>query len=306
MDSGGATERQVRTESVWMRLCFRLGLEGLAWSLRRLHCPVDGGALVLEVGSGGNPYARADVLLDAFEETQERQSTPLKADRPTILGFVENLPFRDHAFDFVIASHVLEHSAEPERFLLELQRVAKAGYIEVPDAFVERISPYGGHRLEITCRSGQLVIQKKPAAAVDQHLIELYRHRAMPFVEREAIRRHPFAFHVRYYWVGTIAYEILNPEVDAHWTPTVVGHDAGASGGLKQRARGWILTLIRWLGRPSARDRRSLDVAALLRCPACKGDNLSSTVEQIRCNQCGQSYPIRNGLPVMQFPRPSD
>ena len=126
-------------ESMPMRLSKRLGLTRVAWALRRLHCPVAAEALVLEVGSGGNPYARANVLLDAYEVTGQRHWVPLVSDRPTILGFVESLPFKDKAFDFVIASHVLEHSSEPERFLAELQRVAKAGYIEVPDAFMERI-----------------------------------------------------------------------------------------------------------------------------------------------------------------------
>src|SRR3954471_2834901 len=102
------------SESSLMRLARALGQERLAWSLRRLHCPVDSQALVLEVGSGGNPYPRANVLLDAYEATRERHWVPLVADRPTVLGFVENLPFRDRAFDFVIASHVLEHSSHPE------------------------------------------------------------------------------------------------------------------------------------------------------------------------------------------------
>ena len=39
----------------------------------------------------------------------------------------EALTFRDKSFDFVIASHVLEYSADPENFLLELNRVAKVG-----------------------------------------------------------------------------------------------------------------------------------------------------------------------------------
>ena len=94
-----------------MRLFRALGMERVAWALRRLHCPVGSDALVLEVGSGGNPYARANVLLDAYEETRQRHWAPLTTDRPTVLGFVEALPFRDGSFDFVIASHVLEHSA---------------------------------------------------------------------------------------------------------------------------------------------------------------------------------------------------
>lgn len=43
-------------ESMIMRLLQRIGFESLAWSLRRLYCPVSEEALVLEVGSGGNPY----------------------------------------------------------------------------------------------------------------------------------------------------------------------------------------------------------------------------------------------------------
>ena len=43
------------------------------------------------------------------------------------------LPFRDNEFDFVVASHVLEHVQDPVLFLSEIQRVSSiGGYIEVP------------------------------------------------------------------------------------------------------------------------------------------------------------------------------
>src|SRR5688500_449050 len=90
-------------ESRLMRLFRALRLESLAWSARRLHCPISPDALVLEVGAGGNPYPRANVLLDAYEETQERNWEPLRKDRPFVFGFIENLPFKDGAFDFLIA-----------------------------------------------------------------------------------------------------------------------------------------------------------------------------------------------------------
>src|ERR1041384_6081923 len=157
----------VDEESSLMRLFRRLRLEPIAWSLRRLHCPIDSDGLVLEVGAGGNPYPRANVLLDAYEESQERHWEPLRRDRPFVFGFIENLPFKDRTFDFLIASHVLEHSKNPEKALAEFQRVAKAGYIEVPDALFERLFPYRDHRLEITVRDHRLVIRKKAAWLVD-------------------------------------------------------------------------------------------------------------------------------------------
>ena len=99
---------------VWLR---KHGFEPLAWALRRFHTPVASSALVLEVGAGGNPYPRANVLLDAYETTRERHWAPLTSDRPTVLGFVENLPFKDYAFAFVIAAHVLDYSAAPARVI---------------------------------------------------------------------------------------------------------------------------------------------------------------------------------------------
>jgi ubiquinone/menaquinone biosynthesis C-methylase UbiE len=42
------------------------------------------------------------------------------------------LPFKDNFFDFVIASHVIEHVKDIDFFIKELQRVAPRGYIELP------------------------------------------------------------------------------------------------------------------------------------------------------------------------------
>lgn len=51
-----------RADSFAMRVAERIGLKKLRWSLRRLHVPVSKNALVLEVGAGGNPYPRANVV----------------------------------------------------------------------------------------------------------------------------------------------------------------------------------------------------------------------------------------------------
>jgi ubiquinone/menaquinone biosynthesis C-methylase UbiE len=42
------------------------------------------------------------------------------------------LPFKDKEFDYVIASHVIEHVKDFEFFLKELERIADKGYIELP------------------------------------------------------------------------------------------------------------------------------------------------------------------------------
>ena len=42
------------------------------------------------------------------------------------------LPFKDKEFDFVIASHVIEHVKDFEFFIKELERISTKGYIELP------------------------------------------------------------------------------------------------------------------------------------------------------------------------------
>ena len=88
------------------------------------------GDLVLEVGSGDDPCPRADVLVDKYlDESSEREANrSLLVDRPLVIAEGEHLPFRDKSFDFVIASHVLEHTDNPRRFLKELVRVSKRGF----------------------------------------------------------------------------------------------------------------------------------------------------------------------------------
>jgi SAM-dependent methyltransferase len=280
-----------------MRALRGMGWDSMAWSLRRFHTPVAREALVLEVGSGGNPYPRSNVLLDAYEATRERHWVPLAADRPTVLGFVENLPFKDGAFDFVIAAHVLEHSTDPEAFLAELQRVAKAGYIEVPDAFMERVNPYRDHRLEITCRDQTLVIRKKRDWRHDPEVVEIYEDRVKRFMTRELMPSRPFEFHVRYYWDNRIAYTVVNPEVDANWTPPVssdVGHGTSGANGFRHSVRGFLRGLLS----QRARNAR-LDLLPLLRCTHCYAEGLRRERLHVVCGACGTLFPVRERVVAM-------
>ena len=229
--------------------------------------------------------------------TRQRHWVPLVADRPTVLGAVERLPFRDKAFDFVIASHVLEYSSDPEAFLSELQRVARAGYIEVPDAFMERLNPYRDHRLEITVRDGILVIRKKAAWQADPELAGLYEASAKRFIAGEAIPKHPSTFHVRYYWHNTIPAKVLNPEIDANWDAPAETRAAPAVS-FRARINTMVLSMARAVLSQRSRNR-TLKLDSLLACPSCRSASLEIGKTLIRCRECAADYPIRNGLPVM-------
>jgi len=263
----------------------------IRWALRRVTLKIPPEALVLEVGSGGNPYPRSNVLLDAYEESGERHWAALVHDRPTILSFGENLPFKDKAFDYVIAAHVLEHSPYPAKFLEELQRVACAGFIETPDAFMERINPYRDHRLEVTLRNERLVIRKKPSWICDLELVELYESNAKAIITRETIPSHAESFHVRYHWKDTIKFTIVNPDVDASWPPPQ--NDPITSKSPPETINALRLILLRLIRQIFSQNQRNrgLDILPLLRCPKCHSESLDrKKPAEITCSACNAVF----------------
>lgn len=89
--------------------------------------------LVLDIGSGGWPFKRANHLADRYpKQTTHRMDNLVRDKRPFSVIDLEHLPFIDHAYDFIFCSHVLEHLDNPGQAIRELMRVGRRGYIEVP------------------------------------------------------------------------------------------------------------------------------------------------------------------------------
>jgi SAM-dependent methyltransferase len=88
--------------------------------------------VVLDIGCGNFPAPRAAILADYFPDAQFHRSGALTEDRPVVVCNIERLPFLNHAFDFVICSHILEHVESPARAMQEVTRIALAGYSETP------------------------------------------------------------------------------------------------------------------------------------------------------------------------------
>ena len=60
-------------------------------------------------------------------------------DKKFVLIKTKELPFKDNEFDFVYASHVIEHIEDVEFFMKEIQRISKRGYIELPSLLEDNI-----------------------------------------------------------------------------------------------------------------------------------------------------------------------
>ena len=75
------------------------------------------------------------------------------------------LPFKDKEFDFVIASHVIEHVKDVNFFIKELERVSAKGYIELPTILEDNLvfENKNDHlwHMEFNDDENELIISKK-------------------------------------------------------------------------------------------------------------------------------------------------
>ena len=89
---------------------------------------------ILDLGCGAkSPWNQAQTYLDMNDYTK---SYPGKR---FVQGDAQETPFEDKEFDFVIASQIAEHAADPKKFIQELMRIGKRGYIEIPTHFCDNI-----------------------------------------------------------------------------------------------------------------------------------------------------------------------
>ena len=81
---------------------------------------------ILDIGCGYRANKNASVIADIQDFSdfyKEKKFVKIEG---------KNLPFEDKEFDFVIASHVIEHIDNFEFFIKELERISSKGYIELP------------------------------------------------------------------------------------------------------------------------------------------------------------------------------
>ena len=82
--------------------------------------------IILDIGCGYRAHPYASVIADVKDLSNHYEG------KKFIKINEKKLPFKDKEFDFVIASHVIEHVEDFEFFINELERISSKGYIELP------------------------------------------------------------------------------------------------------------------------------------------------------------------------------
>lgn len=182
---------------------------------RRMRIPVGGSGLVLDIGSGDKPHWRADVLLDWLpgkdSAAQRSGYDSARVPRPLFHGDAAEMPFADGVFDYVICSHLLEHVHDPGSVIREMMRVAKAGYIEVPEAASAKIVDFPTHLWWVRLIDGVLDFEPKTRRAFDPE-IQAYLTRSGLETEVEAVLNSRFEHRViSLRWKHSIAHRVRGP-----------------------------------------------------------------------------------------------
>jgi hypothetical protein len=192
---------------------------------------------ILDVGAGHSPFKFTNTILDKYvnDNTQRCGLEIPVGNCKLIEGDIEDMPFSDNEFDFVHTSHVMEHTLEPEKALLELQRVAKAGYIEVPSRMMEYINNQEYHFWYIYTLDNKLIFEEKTEFEnklfqnkrlhdVGINLDKLFFNGKINFFHRiwfryfwkiffgdySSLFRH--TYNIQVLWTDTIEYEIIKKD----------------------------------------------------------------------------------------------
>ncbi len=279
--------------------------------------------IVLEIGSGGDPFSRADVLVDKFleDEAGERHGQPLYLDRrPLLIADAERLPFVDKAFDYIYCKHMIEHALDIERMICEISRVGRAGYLEFPHPMLEKLLNEKHHRWYITLRDKKLAyLPKTPQTNISGVYDRFYFHL---LASHRILDGYWKDFTVRFEWQGQIEYQAATRAEDLFfdvytdeymealtnslarsvlWSALKLELNSMFKRAVKKSLHPKVVDTIRKVRKKIARFPNSRltfsDLERYLQCPYCTG-SLSEVISSYRCNRCNRQYPIQNGIPV--------
>ncbi len=193
-----------------MRVLDVLRLKRLRFFARKLRLPIGPTDRVVDIGSGGDPHPRADVIVDRSIAGGGQRTNAFRRTAPAVVADIEAMPFRDRAFDFSVCAHVLEHVEDPAAAARELSRISKAGYVETPSDLHEKLFPIGWHRWFVRKVDGRLRFEAKSSPFLDQELSGFFMPRWI--VDRTLMRfvwDHTDDLFVQHLWAGCLDVEVV-------------------------------------------------------------------------------------------------
>jgi len=171
---------------------------------------------ILDIGGWFAPCSQATHMVDLMPfETLNRKGSygngELKIQKQNYfqldLGTIEQLPFKNQEFDFVICRHTLEDIKDPIKICKEMIRVARSGYLETPHRVYESTKGverhwwcgHYHHRWLVEIQNQKVTFQFKPH---NIHSSSKYHFRCWPWQKiREEFKN------TSLFWEGSFQFE---------------------------------------------------------------------------------------------------
>ena len=160
---------------------------------------------ILDIGCGYSANVFATTICDVQDLSEfYKEKNFIKLNS-------KNLPFKDKEFDFVIASHVLEHVEDFKFFINELERVSSKGYIELPTKLEDNLvfenkKDHLWH-MDFNDVDSKLMISKK-LQFVEPVLTVSMAHKLR--------KNFKSSFILELYWENKIDYDFINNDLNYH------------------------------------------------------------------------------------------
>ena len=158
---------------------------------------------VLDIGCGYSAHKKANVICDIQDLSDNYKEKKFIRLNSNIL------PFKDKEFDFVIASHVIEHVKDVRTFVKELERVSVKGYIELPTMLEDNLvfENRNDHlwHMEFNDITNQLNISKK-IQFLEPILTVSSAKKLLKYFRQSLV--------LELYWEDTIEFKIIDKEIN--------------------------------------------------------------------------------------------
>jgi uncharacterized protein YbaR (Trm112 family) len=253
---------------------------------------------ILDIGSGGAPFWRSNVLMDRYLENDIQRPAALIVDRSMICGDIHAIPFQNKSFNFVHCSHVLEHVQDPAKAIREMTRIAKAGYIETPSALQElAILNFPFHRWFVTRKDNVLIFREKSENPTPEYAIPT--ELLVESLTGEHTNLSPFEsiLFIKHFWEEYVQFRVERStnairSFDMESNVEIKDTTKAATPTVKYRLKRKLKDTLR------AAYKVDFNYLEFLACPICKCA-VKIKKEAVECDKCRVGYPIIRNVPYM-------